>query len=303
MPSSTYTILEQRGLIGLSGEDAVSFLQGLVSNDVNKVSDAQAIYSALLTPQGKFLYDFFIFRMAGGLVIDCEAARLDELKRKLSLYKLRAKAELKDLSEEYTVAALIGDDVAGDLGIEQTEGTAIPYHNGVAYMDPRLSEVGARLVLPKDQAAATLNDCGFSSGSLEDYEGLRLELGLPDGSRDMEIDRAILLENGFKELHGVDWEKGCYMGQELTARTHYRGLIKKRLMPVRIDGPLPAPGTPLEMGDKIVGEMRSGLGNKGLAMVRLEAFESVSETGEGLKSGEAVIHPVKPEWADFKTEP
>lgn len=303
MPSTTSIFLEKRGLIGVSGEEATSFLQGLISNDVTKVGDNRAIYSALLTPQGKFLYDFFIFQMDDGLVIDCEADRLDEFKRKLSMYKLRSKVELADLSDQFKVFALIGDDVAGDLGIEKAEGVATAYQSGIAYMDPRLSAAGARIVLPADQSETALRESGFETGTLEDYESLRLKLGLPDGSRDMEIDKAILLENGFKELHGVDWDKGCYMGQELTARTHYRGLVKKRLMPVRIEGPLPEPGTPLKMGDKDVGEMRSGLGGQGLALVRLEAFESVSETGEGLKSGEAVIHPVKPEWADFKTEP
>lgn len=299
MSSCTHIILKSRGLIGVTGDDAIDFLQGLVSNDVTKVSPDNAIYSALLTPQGKFLYDFFLVSLNDGLAIDCETDRLDDLKRKLSMYKLRSKVDLTDLSGDFCVAALMGENVIEQIELINAEGSAKGYLDGVAYVDPRLKDIGVRTILPREGAIEALTTAGFPSGNPEDYENLRLELGLPDGSRDLEVDKAILLENGFNELHGVDWDKGCYMGQELTARTHYRGLVKKRLMPVSVEGPLPAPGTSLMVGDKVAGEMRSGTGDKGLALVKLEHFAS----GDDMTAEGAVLHPLKPDWADFNIEP
>jgi folate-binding protein YgfZ len=301
MSACTYILLPNRGLLAISGDDATDFLQGLISNDVTKVSPERALYSALLSPQGKFLHDFFIFQIDGGLLIDCEADRLDDLKRRLTLYKLRSKVELTDRSECLCVAALIGDGVADALELDAKEGSGKDFFGGVVFIDPRLAAIGGRAVIPKSNAAESLDKAGFSTGSFDNYDTARLHLGLPDGSRDLIIDKAILLENGFNELNGVDWEKGCFMGQELTARTHYRGLVKKRLMPVKVVGPLPVPGTPLMLGDKPAGEMRSGLGEYGLAMVRLEQFDSIIESGDALSADGTHLHPVKPEWAEFKS--
>jgi hypothetical protein len=288
--------------LGVSGDDATTFLQGLVSNDVMKVGPERAIYSALLTPQGKFLHDFFIMQIDGDLLIDCEAERLDDLKRKLTMYKLRSKVDLLDRTREFAVAALMGSGVAEALELENTEGLGKPFIGGLAFIDPRLTGIGGRAIIPREGAQVALAKAGFPAGAEADYEAARLRFGLPDGSRDMIVDKAILLENGFVELNGVDWDKGCYMGQELTARTHYRGLIKKRLMPVRIEGPLPAPGTALMLGDKQAGEMRSGQDDQGLALIRLEHFENLSASGGTLSAGAATLRPVKPDWAEFKTE-
>ncbi|NQU55986.1 MAG: folate-binding protein YgfZ [Rhodospirillales bacterium] len=303
MTVCSHVNLQNRGLLAVSGDDATSFLQGLVSNDVTRVGPERAIYSALLSPQGKFLHDFFIIQFDGDLLIDCEAGRLDDLKRKLTMYKLRSKVDLSDRSEDFTVTALIGPGVADALGLENQEGLAMPFLGGIAFIDPRLAGIGARAVIPRAVAEASLIEAGFPATNQEDYEAARLHLGLPDGSRDMVIDKAILLENGFNELNGVDWNKGCYMGQELTARTHYRGLVKKRLLPVRIKGPLPAPGTPLMLDDKEAGEMRSGQGDQGLALIRLEQFESITKSGQTLNAGATTLRPIKPDWIEFKTEP
>ncbi len=294
-----HILLENRGLLEVSGDDRIDFLQGLVSNDVTHAGPDRALYSAMLTPQGKFLHDFFIMDFGGRLLVDCEADRLDDLKRKLSLYKLRSKVKLADVTADFAVAALTGDEIADALGLKDEAGAAGPFLGGVACIDPRLAAMGGRCIIPRDGAAEALQQAGFSTGTADDYEALRLTLGLPDGSRDMVVDKAILLENGFKELNGVDWNKGCYMGQELTARTHYRGLVKKRLMPVRVEGPLPEPGTPLLLDGREAGEMRSGRGERGLALIRLEQFEAVSANGQGLRAGETLVHPVKPDWAEF----
>jgi folate-binding protein YgfZ len=303
MSASSHVILHDRGLLKVSGDDAIDFLQGLVTNDVSKAAPGRALYSAMLSPQGKYLYDFFIIHMNGELAIDCESGRLGEFKRKLNMYKLRSKVELTEINQAFIVSAFIGDNVAEALQLNNSEGVAKSFLGGIAFIDPRVTGIGGRAVIPRENAEEKLIEAGFSAGNPEEYESLRLSLGLPDGSRDMVVDKAILLENGFQELNGIDWEKGCYMGQELTARTHYRGLIKKRLMPVQIEGPLPAPGTAVMLGDKNVGEMRSGNAERGLALIRLEQFKDVLKSGEGFSAEGTTLRPVKPEWAEFKFEP
>jgi len=299
MSDLRYIMLENRGLIGVDGEDARDFLQGLISNDVHKVTVEKTLYAALLTPQGKFQYDFFLSASDTGLLIDCELDRLEEFKRKLSMYKMRAKVELSDRTPDLTVAALNGDGVAKTLGVENTEGTTAPFADGTACMDPRLVLMGGRAVVSREDAATQIEAAGFKAGDPSDYERLRLNNGLPDGSRDMVVDKAILLENGFVELHGVDWNKGCYMGQELTARTHYRGLVKKRLMPVRIEGPTPEPGTQILFNGKDAGEIRTSLDGRGLALIRLEPYRNRAASNEPFTAGEAIIVPNKPSWAEF----
>lgn len=303
MSASSHIILHDRGLLKVSGYDAVNFLQGLVTNDVSKVDSGCALYSGMLSPQGKYLYDFFIVEMNGELVLDCEAGRLKDLKRKLNMYKLRSKVELIEITQSFIISAFIGESVAETLQLNKSEGVAKPFLEGVAFIDPRIASIGGRAIIPRDNASDKLTNAGFSVGKAEEYETLRLSLGLPDGSRDMLIEKAILLENGFQELNGIDWEKGCYMGQELTARTHYRGLIKKRLMPVKIEGPMPAPGTAIMHGEKNVGEMRSGNAEWGLALIRLEQFNDISENSEGFSAEGTTLRPVKPEWAEFKFKP
>jgi folate-binding protein YgfZ len=165
------------------------------------------------------------------------------------------------------------------------------------YTDPRLPNVGARALLPASGAEKLLESFGFSAADTNNYDTLRLELGLSDGSRDLIVEKSTLLESNFDELHGVDWDKGCYMGQELTARTKYRSLVRKRLMPVRIDGPVPASGTLLMAGDKEIGEMRSGLNARGLALIRLERFNEAGT--DCFDAGGTRVFPEKPIWASY----
>ncbi len=297
MSAPHYTILEARGLLRAGGPDARDFLQGMISNDTAKVGPERAIWSAFLTPQGKFLHEFFVTGEPGAgadpLLLDCEVARLDDLRARLVRYKLRAKIELTDVSADYTVAALFGTGALEALGLPAEIGAAKPFGGGYAYVDPRLAELGARAVLPRAEAAAALEDAGFAAATLADYDALRIELGVPDGSRDLEVERSPLLENGFDELHGIDWDKGCFMGQELTARTKYRALIKKRLLPVAIEGPAPEPGTQVTAEGKDAGVLRSSVDGVGLALLRLEHLEAP------LVAGEARLTPKKPDWVDI----
>ncbi len=304
MNSGHYVILEARGLLAAAGPDARAFLQGMVSNDMDKLSPERALWAAFLTPQGKFLHEFFLTLEPGAeaavdaagdaaadrVLLDCEAARLDDLRGRLGRYKLRARIELEDVSATYGVAAIFGAGARAALGLPAHAGCAAAFAGGLAYVDPRLPELGARAVLPKAGAAAALEGAGLAPGSFVHYDRLRIGLGVPDGSRDLEVERSPLLENGFDELGGIDWDKGCFMGQELTARTKYRALTKKRLLPVEIDGPVPEPGTPVTAAGKDAGVMRSAADGLGLALIRLEHLEAP------LSAGSARLTATKPGW-------
>jgi folate-binding protein YgfZ len=297
--SPSYALLPDRGILEISGVDRVMFLQGLVSNDVRKVGPNRAIYAALLTPQGKYLHDFFLVQQGETILLEGARARLPDLLRRLSLFKLRAKVALADVSDRYSVAVAFGEGSVQKLGLSGDPGAAAPFGDGIALTDPRLAELGARVLLPHTDRLRALETAGLSRADPEDYDRMRLSLGVPDGSRDLAIEKAILLEAGFDELNGVDWDKGCYMGQELTARTKYRALIKKRLMPVKVEGPLPEAGTVVKVGDAEAGEIRTGRGELALALLRLDAVEEAARLGAPLVAGAARVTPIKPGWARF----
>ena len=246
--------LPTRAVLSVSGEDRVAYLQGLVSNDVALASPGQAIWAALLTPQGKWLADFFIFADGERLLLDVEAAQRDDLVRRLLRFRLRSRVVIE----------------AEPLEVYAAWGGAPP--DGVAAPDPRVAEAGWRVLATGLATTATAAD----------YDLHRLVLGLPDGSRDMEAEKSTLLEAGFDELRGVSWTKGCYMGQELTARTKYRGLIKRRLVPVSSEAVLPPPGTPVLRDGVEVGVLRSTNGASGLALLRLDAIGAALECGGAL---------------------
>jgi tRNA-modifying protein YgfZ len=297
MANAAFVLLPDRGVLAVSGPDRRPFLQGLVSNDVEKVGPTAARYAAFLTPQGKYLHDFMMIEVGESLWLDAEAARLGNLKKRLSIYRLRAKAELDEKSD-LAVAAVFGAGAAVTFGLPSAPGAARPFGDGIIFVDPRLATLGVRAILLRETARALLTDAGLAEVDFGAYDRLRLSLGIPDGSRDLVLEKSILLESGFDELNGVDWEKGCYIGQELTARTKYRGLIKKRLMPVQIEGPAPSPGTIVTADGREVGEMRSSRDGMGLALLRIEPVIA----DKGLTAGEAAITPMKPDWMHFESD-
>ena len=262
---SSLALLPDRAVIEVSGEDRVSFLQGLVSNDVAEAAPGRAVWAALLTPHGKWLADFFVLTDGGRLLLDCEAGQAAMLAQRLTRFRLRARVAVQPVPLH--VHAAWGDAAA---------------HSGIAAPDPRTPDAGWRVLSDAPLAA---------DATAEDWDRHRLALGLPDGSRDLEAEKTTLLEAGFDELHGVSWTKGCYMGQELTARTKYRGLLKRRLVPVRIDGPAPSAGTPVLRAGMEVGTIRSAVSGLGMALLRLDAIEA----GD-LACGEAVLRPAPPAW-------
>lgn len=246
--------LPDRAVLAISGADRVTFLQGLVSNDVAEVAPGRAVWAALLTPQGRWLADFFLYEEAEGqrLLMDCAAAQADMLRQKLARYRLRS-----DVSIDPTGFAV---HAAWD---------AVPpmIDSAIGAPDPRLADAGWRLVLPHPAPGAADHAA---------YDSHRLGLGLPDGARDCEEGKTLLLEANFEALNGISWTKGCYMGQELTARTHYRGLVKRKLLPVT-GAALPPPGTVLTHDGREAGVMASSRDGLGLAMLRLEHRDAVLE--------------------------
>ena len=281
MPTHRCIQLDERGLIRIEGSEARPFLQGLISNDMDILRPESAIYAALLTPQGKYLFDFLLYDRGDHLLLDGERARLADLLRRLTMYRLRSKVTLADVSEELAVLAVFDH--------EPLSAAALP----AAVEDPRLPELGLRLVLPRVEMDGFIAAHGLERVDFAQYDRLRLGLGVPDGSRDLVVDRSLLLESGFEELHGVSFTKGCFVGQELTARTKHRGLVKRRLLPVRVDGPLPPPGTQVTRGGKDAGEIRSGADDLALALLRLDQLVA---GGEPLRAGDAVLTPVPPPW-------
>jgi folate-binding protein YgfZ len=283
MSARQFSLSPHRSVIAVGGPDRVEFLQGLISNDATKVAPGRAIWAALLTPQGRFLNDMFV--ADGGddmLLLETERERAPALAKKLSMYKLRSKATVEDRGAALEVAVAYGPDAA----------SVLPIANAIAFVDPRLPELGIRVIAPSGTAAGLLQTLGFSAAPLQSYDELRVKLGVPDGSRDLVVEKALLLENGFDELNGVDWQKGCYMGQELTARTKYRALIRKRLFPVKVEGALPEPGAPVHLGDQEVGELRSGVGERALAMLRVD----VARSGQTLSAGDTRLVAEIPAW-------
>lgn len=271
-------LLPDRGVVEVAGEDRVPFLQGLVSNDVAAARPGQAVFAALLTPQGKWLADFLILADGDRLLLDCARAQAAMLVQRLQRFRLRSKVALRDASAEFAVHAAWG-------------GTAAP-PGTIAAPDPRLPEAGWRILLPVPLRAAEAPPPLPADAAPEAWDRHRLALGLPEGAHDLEPEKSVLLEAGFDELHGVSWTKGCYTGQELTARTKYRGLVKRRLVPVVVEGTLPAPGTPvLDAAGAERGEMRSGRDGRGLALLRLDALDQGV-----LRCGEARLTPEVPAW-------
>jgi folate-binding protein YgfZ len=280
----TVVFLEERGVLAVGGPQRLSFLQGLISNDVERVRPDQTIYAALLTPQGKFLFEFFIADRDGVLLLDTDRDRLPDLQKRLMMYKLRSDVTIADRTGDFSVHALLGPvDGLGDA-----PGAALALDNGVAFTDPRSARLGARAILPRGTAQTTFDRLGFTAGPFEAYEARRVEVGAADSRRDLEVDKTLLLEANFETFNGISFSKGCYVGQELTARTKYRGNVRRRLYPVVIEG-VTAPGTEVNLGDKLVGEVRSIAGNRGIALLRIEDVEQARAEGAALTAGGATV--------------
>ncbi len=292
MAAVRYVNLE-RGLVSVTGADRRTFLQGLISQDVDRISASRAAYGAFLTPQGKYLHDFCLAEIGDRLILDGEPGRTDELIQRMNRFKLRAQVELT-AADDLTVLAVFGPDAPAVLDLPEEPGAAHPMAGGIAFVDPRSAELGCRLMLPTVDLNGVIADLAVEQGTFQAYDTLRISLGIPDGQRDMEVEKSILLECNFEALNGIDWDKGCYIGQEVTARTKYRGLAKRQLLPVKVEGAAPAPGTAILAGGKQIGEIRSIHDGLAIASLRLDALDD-ADTAPSMTADAAVISLISPQ--------
>jgi tRNA-modifying protein YgfZ len=267
--SKKAAFLADRGVVSVSGADAAGFLQGLLTNDVEKLAPGEARYAALLTPQGKILFDMIVARApdAGGPVflIDCGAAQAADLAKRLGFYKLRAKVAIADESATRAVAAFWGGEP------EAIEG-------GLLYADPRDPRLGWRAILPWPKADA------LGSEHVNEYERLRVGVVAPKGGVDFAYGDAFPHDVNFDLLGGVDFDKGCYVGQEVVSRMKHRGTARKRIVRVMLAGPPPAPGAPVMDRELAVGTLGSSSGREALALLRLDRAEDAAAAGRDLSA-------------------
>lgn len=241
-------IHKNRAIITLAGPERKNLLQSIITANINHLGNDRGLYAALLTPQGKFLHDFFLYEDNEIIYLDCERDRIADLFRRLLMYRLRSKVEIIDCSRNFSVITSSKKINGYDLN----------------FTDPRHSEMGCRAIVEID-----------TKGAKEDtYHTRRIALGIPEGSHDFIVEKSTILEGHFEQINGVDFEKGCYVGQEVTARMKYRGTIKKLIFPVTLSGSAPPFDSIItnELGQKI-GNLRSHHKSSALAIFRLEKME------------------------------
>ena len=227
-------ILEDRAILYINGEDSKEFLQNLISNDINKVSDVNSCFSSLLTPQGKFLYEFIIVKHKSGYLLDCEKPQAEELFKQLSLYKLRSKVEILNLSNEFVVAAFSHEKFLTFDAAKDQPGCTIKYREDPIFLDPRNKNLGARLIINLEKLYLSLKKLDLHDANLKEYYSLSHSLGIVPKDLNKLKDKLFGIECNFEELNGIDFKKGCYVGQENTARIKLKNKLSKRLFPINV---------------------------------------------------------------------
>jgi folate-binding protein YgfZ len=266
----------------VTGTDARKFLQGMLTNDVGKLADGQAMHAGLLAPQGKILFELFIVAAKDDFIIDVAKDRIAELIKRLGFYRLRSQVEMAE--EPGLKVAAVWD------------GSPRLPKGSISFPDPRLAALGSRVLLP---VSASVSELGCASATEADYHAVRIKLGVPQGGVDYSFGDTFPHEALFDQLNGVDFKKGCYVGQELVSRMEHRGLARKRIVPVEGEAELPSPGTPVTAGGVPIGTLGSSSGASGLALIRLDRAEEALAKGGALKAGEVVITLRQPEFARF----
>jgi hypothetical protein len=276
------TRLSDRGVLRVRGADARKFLQGVITNNLDKAEEGAAVHTGLLSPQGKILFDFFVVPHGGDILIEAAKDTLAELAKRLGFYRLRAQVEIAE-APEYDVAAV-------------WDGTPTLPDEAIAFDDPRLQALGMRVLLP-DGAAISRLAC--AEASEDAYHARRIMLGVPEGGRDYALGDTFPHEALFDQLNGVDFKKGCFVGQEVVSRMEHRGTTRKRVVPVEGDGPLLS-GTEVKAGDLPLGTIGSVAGTRGLALLRLDRAADAASKGTALTAGDATITLSRPAFAGFE---
>lgn len=275
-------LLADRAVFRMTGTDARKFLQGMLTNDVGKLSDGEAMHAGLLSPQGKILFELFVVAAKDDFLIDVAKDRMAELIKRLGFYRLRSQVEMAE-EPGLKVAAVWGGSPRLPAG-------------AISFVDPRLAALGSRVLLP---AGATASELGCAGVTEANYHAMRIKLGVPQGGVDYSFGDTFPHEALFDQLNGVDFKKGCYVGQELVSRMEHRGLARKRIVPVEGEAELPSPGTPVTADGVPIGTLGSSSGASGLALIRLDRAEEALSKGGALKAREVVITLRQPEFARF----
>lgn len=282
-------LLPDRGVVKVAGDDARGFLNGLVTNDIAKVAPGKPRFAALLTPQGKIIVDFIVAEApgndGGGFFLDCPRALASALVEKLNFYKLRAKVICEDLSSVLGVMAI-------------WDGTAESEY-GLSYPDPRLPVLGSRIMLPPHLAEEAAADLGGMLAGADAYEAHRIALGVPRGGLDFIYGDTFSHEADMDQLNGVDFGKGCYIGQEVVSRVEHRASARSRVVPIVYDEFAPSSGLPVMAGDRQIGTLGSTAKGHGLALMRLDRIGDALAAGATIEAGGIAIRAVKPAWAKF----
>ncbi|MGB8184565.1 MAG: folate-binding protein [Pseudolabrys sp.] len=282
-------LLPDRGVVKVAGDDARGFLNGLVTNDIAKVAPGKPRFAALLTPQGKIIVDFIVAEApgndGGGFFLDCPRALASALVEKLNFYKLRAKVICEDLSNVLGVMAI-------------WDGTAESEY-GLSYPDPRLPALGSRIMLPPHLAEEAAADLGGMLAGADAYEAHRIALGVPRDGLDFIYGDTFSHEADMDQLNGVDFGKGCYIGQEVVSRVEHRASARSRVVPIVYDEFAPSSGLPVMAGDRQIGTLGSTAKGHGLALMRLDRIGDALAAGATIEAGGIAIRAVKPAWAKF----
>ncbi len=234
MKKNNVYILEDRGLLYISGEDCKEFLQNIVTNNIDKVDEKNSCYSALLTPQGKYLYDFNILKHKTGYFLDCEKKNIDNLFKQLNLYKLRSKVEILNLSNEFVIAVISKEKFLEMENSNSKAGCTIKFREDKIFLDPRNMELGARLVTNLEKLYLSLKKLDLQSADKKEYYSLSHRMGIPQNNTDKLQNKLFGIECNFDELNAIDFKKGCYVGQENTARIKLKNKLNKRLLPIEV---------------------------------------------------------------------
>ncbi len=225
-------ILDDRAILYLNGEDTKEFLQNLISNNINKVTDVNSCFTSLLSPQGKFLYEFFIIKHKSGYMIDCEKSQVDGLFKQLNIYKLRSKVEILNLSNEFVVAAFSHEKFLTFEEAQDVAGLTLKYREDPIFLDPRNKQLGARLIINLEKLYLSLKKLGLQDSNLKDYYSYCHKLGIVPKDLNKLQNKLFGIECNYEELNGIDFKKGCYVGQENTARIKLKNKLSKRLLPI-----------------------------------------------------------------------
>ena len=286
-------ILEDRGILFVQGKDAKEFLQNLITNDIDKVNETNSCFASLLTPQGKYLFDFLVVKHKNGYFLDCEKIQIENLYNQLDLYKLRSKVEILNLSNEFVVAALSNEKFLEFEGAKNLSGFTIKYREDPVFLDPRKKELGARIIINLEKLYLSLKKLDLKASNVDEYYKFSHETGIAQKNTDQLKNKIFGIECNFEELNGIDFHKGCYVGQENTARIKLRNKLTKRLFPIRvIEGKVKEGdiifNENLEIGKVLISE------NYPFAIIKFasEKFDFNST----LNIKEAKIKVIKPSW-------